>query len=1574
MIVKQFIADLADRGVQIHIDRNNLHVNAPSGVINAKIKKQLLQYKHQIIEHILLSQPHAYPIKRSTHRYTAPLSYSQQRLWFIQQKHEPDSSTYNMLAVLRIDGALNTAALSNAFLQLVSRHSSLRTTFALVDGKPMQRVNNHLFAEIPVIDIKDKQLLYYLSAQYHHVFQLSKGPLIKVKLLRLSVSNYILLINIHHIICDGWSMGVLLHELSELYRSVIHMQPSSLARLPCQYVDFSIWQRQYLQGKNREQQLEYWKSQLVGAPCVLELPTDKPRSGSHTSAGSSVNFHIAESLQSKLIQLSQTYQCTLFMTLLAAFKLLLARYSGQNDICIGTPIANRQHPNVENLIGFFTNTLVIRSKIRDDISFIDLLHDLKKTTLNAYSNQDVPFDQIVKAVNPNRNEHYSALFQVSFSLVNEPLDALSLPGCTISNVDSPATTSPFDLSITVTQSKNTLTGFAQYRSGLFYRSTIDQLLSCYTLLLDKIVQQPLARLADLSLLSWADYQKITTQWNRTASQANKTGIVHQWFEQQVKHSPDALAVTDFQQTINYQRLNETSNQLARYLLAHNTGSEVRVGLCLENSVELIIAIIAILKAGAVYVPIDPSFPENRVRYILDDSNCRLFLTETSFEHLSTSMADIETICIDVDWALITTHSDNNPNQAIKPDNLAYIIYTSGSTGKPKGVMITQRAFFNHIHWMLKRFSLDHNDRVLQKTPLIFDAACSEWAATLLSGAQLFMPPTHVQKNPQQLLSLIHSNQISYLHIVPSLLALLINHTDCQKMRSLRVIEVGGELFPTRVHENISRKLPDTMVYHVYGTTETTIESTCWQCTDYTPPIAVPIGRANDNVLIYILDNQQNLAPIGAKGQLYIGGEGLARGYIKKPDLTAERFIPNPFGNQRGARLYKTGDFARYTDDGNIMFIGRADHQVQLRGLRIELGEIENALLSHPMIEQAVVIFQADKTDTAKHQLNAFVTCADHHCLNSIALREYLLGLLPDYMLPNTFTFCTELPRTTTGKIDRRAIAENLTPNPTPQKNIPSLPMSSTQATLIAIWQKALGIDLEDINDNFFELGGHSLLAGQLVSCINESFGTSLSIRDLFKTPTIELLAIAIDKQLVALSANTSTVEYIEEALPRYSAMLSLPQQRVINCICKQPDQQSLWNIPWFLRLEGAINTALLEQSLQFLVLRHQSLRTAFQRREDSYSITIKDNATLPFCTIDIAESDLFYYLTVLRSHLFDMDHAPLIKVVLLRLSKTTHILSINMHHIIADGYSLAILFKELGALYNAGLNCQAISLAPLPYTYTDFTHWQHRQIERGKTIEHMNYWREYLHQVNTNCTFTNRAIDQQSYVTPHFETCRLSFSTQLYNNLIQLSRAQHCTLFVSLITGFTLLLSQYSAQEDVCILFDEANRQQRSFHNIIGFFANTLLLRTRITNNSESFVELLRRVQSTVLAISDHQDIAFDQMLSIAEPTHQKGLAPIFQTAFSLQNADYISLTLGSVAAKTISVEPMPIKVDLGVNLIESTSGLSGEIVFSTDKFTPHFASRLCNEYIKLLECIGQYPNTDINKLRDTQHQKVPPY
>ncbi|MGA9380654.1 MAG: amino acid adenylation domain-containing protein, partial [Phormidium sp.] len=1539
----------------------------------AKLAQVIYQLQQQNL------QLSSLPIVKRENDTDLSLSFAQTRLWFIDQ-FEPNSPLYNIPFALRLEGKLEVAALEQSLATIITRHEALRTNFISIDGQPTQIIHavsnwglsvvdlTHL--SIPESEIATQQLTQQQAIQ---PFDLANDSLIRGTLVALSETEHILLICIHHIVSDGWSMGVFASELTILYNAYAQGQLSPLTPLPIQYADFAIWQRQWLQGEVLQTQLSYWQTQLANAPALLSLPTDRPRPAVQTFTGAHQQFVLSVDLAEKLTQLSQEQGVTLFMTLLGVFDILLYRYTEQSDIVVGTPIANRNQSEIEELIGFFANTLVLRINLSEDPSFLELLSRVLDVSLAAYTHQDLPFEMLVEALQPERNLSYSPLFQVMFVLQNTQMSQLDLRGLTISPILGEEAIAKFDLTLSMNNTHDGLVGVWEYNTDLFDGNTIERMTGHFITLVSAILANPLERISQLPMLTKVEQNQLLSEWNNTQIEYPKQKTLHQLFEEQVELTPEAIAVVFESQQLTYNELNCRANQLAHYLRSLEVDTDVLVGICLERSLEMVVGVLGILKAGGAYVPLDPEYPSERLHLMLEDSSVKVLLTQQSLlERLPATKTEL--VCLDREWQIISQLSQEKVNSNVQPENLAYVIYTSGSTGQPKGVAMNHLPLVNLMFWHQQNQTTSLGGKTLQFAPISFDVSCQEMFSTWSTGGTLLMITEQIRREPEALLAILQEQAVERLFL-PFVglqqLAEVATERQCVWKELREIITAGEQLQITPAISQWLSQLNDCTLHNHYGPSESHV------VTAYTLnnkaenwPLLPPIGRPIPNAQIYILDAHLQPVPIGVPGELHIGGVSLARGYLNRPELTQEKFIFNPFENSvragladnfgnnqtipgqnpplqtQNSKLYKTGDLARYLPDGNIEYLGRIDNQVKIRGYRIELGEIEALLSQHPQVQTAVVTVREDTPGDKR--LVAYILSQAEAAPTIIELRQYLKAKVPEYMLPSAFVILETLPLTPSGKIDRRAL-----PKPdsySRQTDNYVAPRNPVEEILTHLWEQLLNLKQVGIHDNFFALGGHSLLATQLMSRIRNRLQVELPLRSLFAAPTVAQLAIQIQqiqRGNLQLSLPAIVKRENDTDLP-----LSYAQKRLWFIDQFEPNS-SLYNIPFALRLEGKLKVTAIEQSLETIIARHEALRTNFITVDGqatqiihpsfNWNLSVVESKQLSTTEPETAIAEL---VKQEANQPFDIANDLLIRAKLIVFSETEHILLVCMHHIVSDAWSMNVFVTELAELYNAYAQDQPSPLSALAIQYADFALWQREWLSGEILQTQLNYWQEQLANAPALLSLpTDRPRKaEQTFVGTHQQ---FTLSPELSQKLNQLSQEQGVTLFMTLLAAFKTLLYRYTGQSDILVGSPIANRNYSEIEGLIGFFVNTLVLRTDLSENP-SFKQLLNRVRQVSLAAYTHQDLPFEMLVEALQPQRDLSYSPLFQVMFVLQNTPLSLVELSGLSISTLEIESAIAKFDITLSMEETERGIIGVWEYNTDLFNSSTIERMTGHLVTL--------------------------
>ncbi|MCL5996769.1 MAG: amino acid adenylation domain-containing protein [Chloroflexi bacterium] len=1514
--------------------------------------------------------------------FVFPASFGQQRLWFLD-RFEPNSPYYNIPSALRLAGALDVAALERSLNEVVRRHESLRTTFASVDGQLMQVIAPRLVLSLPVTNLeqvpepeREAEALRVADKEARQPFDLARGPLLRAGLLRLSENEHVALFTMHHIVSDGWSMSIFIGEIATLYQAFTAGQPSPLPDLPIQYADFAQWQRQWLQGEVLQEQLDYWRRQLGGsARPVLELPTDRPRSAVQTSRGATQSSRFSNSLLQALTALSRREGCTLFMTLMAAFQVLLYRHTGQEDICVGTPIANRTRTELEVLIGLFINTLVIRTNLSGSPSFRDLLKQVRQVTLEAYAHQDLPFEQLVEVLQTSRDMSHSPLFQVMLILQNAPAQTQELPGLNLNMIEAHSGTATYDLTLSISEMSDGLDVSAEYNTDLFDATTINQMLQHFRILLEGIVADPADSIDHLPLLAEDERHRLLAEWNNTYDGFNPDRCIHQYFEDQARRTPTAKAVVWQDHWLTYGDLNTRANQLAHHLRQRGIKPETIVGICVDRSLDMLVAVLSVLKAGGAYLPLDPLYPQDRLGFMLQDSAVPVILTQSDLvQRLPSHTA--QTICLDEDWPEIVREPPDDPALYTTPDHLAYLIYTSGSTGKPKGVMITHHSLVNAYHAWEQAYELRSVRAHLQMANFAFDVFSGDWVRALCSGGKLVLCPREWLLDPSWLYDLMQRERVDCAEFVPAVLRQLIQYLKRtnQNLAFMRLLVCGSDSWQADEYRAFKRYCgPQTRLINSFGLTEATIDSSYFESAIYASPTldlagdqVVPIGRPFPNTRLYNLDRHLQPLPIGVPGELYVGGPGVARGYLNRPDLTTEKFIPDPFGGESGARLYRTGDLVRYRHDGNIEFLGRLDHQIKIRGFRIEPQEIETVLSQHTHVREAAVV--AHEAGDGDMRLVAYISPQEQLAPTPGDLRRFVQQRLPDYMTPSAFIIMASLPLTPNGKIDRQAL-----PPPDWSRRESEgeyiAPRTPVEEALSNIWTEVLGVSQISIHDNFFELGGHSLLATQVVSRIRDVFAVELPLRNIFESPTLATLAEHVD--IAQRATSVTPVPPIRPISRDGSLPLSFAQQRLWFLDQLEPNSPS-YNLPETIRLIGSLDTVVLERCLNEIVRRHESLRTTFRTIGGQPSQVIASELRVPLAMVDLRhlpptarEAEALRHVNADTQTPFDLTHGPLLRASLLRLGDKDHIVHMTMHHIIGDEWSSNVLVQEMVTLYQAFSTHQPSPLPRLSVQYADFAHWQRHWLQGEVLQKQLDYWRK---QLSGSPPLLELPTDRPRPAEQSFRGAYLTFelSPQLAEAIYNLSRQEGATGFMTLLAAFQTLLHRYTGSDDVNVGTPIANRNRAEIEALIGFFVNTLVMRANFAADP-SFRALLHQVRETALGAYAHQDVPFELVVDALKPERNLSHSPLFQVMFVIQNTllqarkhdqQQSGLTVSPVEAHSGTA-----KFDLTLFMLEEEGRLSGAFEYNTDLFDATTIKRMIGHFQVLLQGIVADPDQPVSTL-----------
>ncbi|USX20865.1 amino acid adenylation domain-containing protein [Oxalobacteraceae bacterium OTU3REALA1] len=1522
---------------------------------------------------IVRGGPQRLPRRADSADADAQLSFAQQRLWLLDRL-DPGAPTYNIPIAVRIDGALDVDALERALAEIVRRHEVLRTTFAAGADGPLQRIApagdfavRHEDLSALDADARELALQQRIGASAGQRFDLAAAPPLGVTLLRCAEQAHVLLIAMHHIVADGWSLGVLLRELGALYGAYDIGRPSPLPELTIQYADYAAWERAGLTPALLAAQLDYWRGRLAGAPALSTFPTDKPRGAAVGSAGASASATLAPRTLEQLRRYAAAQGVTPFMVFLAAFKALIARYSGTTDIVVGTPVWNREHPDVEPLIGFFVNTLVLRTDLSGDPSFDQLLERVKESALGAFAHSELPFEQLVDDLGIERHPHEVPLLRMMFTLSQErPAAAGTTPGqLTWHQLDVDSRTAKFDITMNVAERGDDASIVIEYKTGLFEADTMERLLGHFQQLLDGVAERPQTALSRLPLLTAAERDLQLRHWNGGAGGGQAADVRH-LVETQAALRPDALALADDDQSISYGELDARANRLARALRARGVGRGQLVAIAMQRSADMAIATLAIMKAGAAFLTLDLGHPAERVAAIVADAGVALLLTRAADAALAPA-GDI--LCLDGadDAALIAAQPADAlpPDTAAAADDLAYVVYTSGSTGQPKGVEVTHGALANLVDWQQRAFAVTPADRASQLAGAAFDATLIEWWAYLCAGASVHVVDDRTRLEPARLIAWLAARGITVAFMPTPLLEASLDEAWPAGM-ALRALLVGGAALRRRPPAG----LPFTL-YNLYGPTENAVVST-WTAIGADGARAPAIGRPVDGVEVYVLDAHGAPVPAGVAGELHLGGRNLARGYRTDAALTAERFVPHPFNAHPAARLYRSGDQARFRADGTLEFLGRADDQVKIRGARVEPGEVEHALYQVDGIRAAAVL--ALRHDDGETCLAAYIELRDGADLQEHALRQALRQRLPSYMVPARIVPLPALPLTSSGKIDKAALAA-MAPPPERDTDAPEqAPATPLQHDIAAVWQAVLKIDAIGVHRNFFDLGGNSLLAMQIVNRLTKLFGRAVPLQSIFDEPTIAGLAAAIERDAPeAQSDGAPPLLPADRAGPLGNRFQqSFAQQRL--WFLEQLDPHSTtYNVPQLLLLDGDFDADAFQGALDDVVARHESLRTTFSMalgRGDKAG-AVQTVAEASSCGIHLAnletlpeherEARARKLLEQEVARPFDVVNGPVLRVNLIRLAARRHLLLINMHHLVTDAWSMGIFMRELSELYAARRQGRAPYLPALAIQYADFALWQKDWLQFGVLEEMLYHWQSKLQGAPAGVRLP---ADAAPPALPDDEggLALFSLGKELSTGLRQLAFGANATPFMVLLAGFKAVLARYSGQYDIVIGTPVAGRGREEIEHLIGFFVNTLVLRTDL-GGDPAFSELLARVRQTALDAFAHQELPYERLVERLEPERRWGKSPLFNMMFVLQNAPDGALALDDVRVLPVDTGAAAAKFDLTLSMYEGAHGFEGAIEYRAALFDPALIERLAGHFRQLLAAAVAQPQTPLSLL-----------
>ncbi|CAM4407409.1 non-ribosomal peptide synthetase [Myxococcus xanthus] len=1487
-----------------------------------------------------------------------PLSYGQQALWFLHAL-APTSAAYHVARAVRVRSALDVAALRQALHALMERHPALRIRITSEAGQPRQEVMSPVEVPLRVEDASghdEAWLRERVTAEAERPFDLGQAPLFRVHLWTRLDANPILLLTLHHAVTDFWSLAVMAGELGALYAAALRGRPAVLPPLPLTPMDHARWQREALAASSSAPGWAFWKQQLAGKLPVLELPTDATRPPQQRFQGASRGLRLTPALTGRLRDLAREHETTLYTVLVAAFQALLHRYTGQDDLIIGSPASGRTRARLSGLVGYFTNPLPLRARFTPGLRFDTFLQQVRATVLGALEHQDIPFPALVEQLQPKRDPARSPIFQAMLVLQKSHvgadlgLEALALDeaGVVVSlgELDLEAWplnrgSAQFDLSLALAETREGLCASMEYDTALFKAGTIDRMLGHLRVLLEAVTTAPTLPIDQVPLLTEEERAQLL-DWNATAHVYEAPLTLHGLFEAQAARTPEAVALCFESETLTYGELDRRANQLAHHLRGLGVGPEHRVGVCLERSLELVVSLLGVLKAGGAYVPLDPSYPQERLDFMLRDAAVRVLLTQQRLAKVFTEAA-VTRVFVDADERAPFQHAESPRRSASWSESLAYVIYTSGSTGRPKGAMNTHAGVRNRLLWMQSEYGLSADDRVLQKTPLSFDVSVWEFFWPLMTGARLVLARPGGHQDPAYLKQLIQDEAITTAHFVPSMMQAFLAESAVEQCASLRRVFSSGEALSPELRDHFVARLPETRLYNLYGPTEAAVDVSAWDCHRSLPSRTVPIGQPVANTALYVLDTRLAPLPVGVPGELYIGGVQVGRGYLGRPDLTAERFVPDGFAREEGMRMYRTGDRARVLPDGSLEYLGRLDHQVKVRGHRIELGEIEATLEQHPAVQQAVVLARTAVGDDV--QLVAFISHRGH-APTPATLRDFLAERLPGFMVPSHIGILAELPLGPSGKRDRLALA-SVQVEASDNGLEWMAPRTPTELTVARIWSDVLKRERIGANDDFFQLGGHSLLATRVVARLRAILGVEVPLHTFFAAPTVAALA----ERLQSCRSGGPKPPPLHRRSEPGPAPLSFAQERLW-LFAQMTGPTAIYNMPSAVRLKGTLDVPALERALGDVVRRHEALRTVPRVEAGAEPVQV----VLPAEPLTMPRVDLRAMPEEQREPRaealareeaalpFDLDQGPLLRARLLQLEDTHHILLLTLHHSASDGWSMGVFAREVSQLYGAFTRGEPSGLPELPVQYSDYALWQRRWLESGELERQLRYWEQRLDALPRLQLRTDRP---RPTVQRHQGRSRRFLLPQpLVEQLEALGRAEGVTLFMVLLGVYNLVLHRYSGQDDIVVGTDVAHRNPPEVEGLIGFFTNQLVLRADLSANP-TVRELLARLRQVTLDAYEHQDVPFERLVRALKSERDAGYAPLFQVKLVLQNAPPPLLTLQSLHTHVMDVEGgETARWDLLLDFSPGPEGLWARAEYNTDLFDDATIVRLWEHFL----------------------------
>ena len=1520
----------------------------------------------EFLKYVKLDSKNAYPlplIVPQPETVKAPLSASQHQLWLIEQL-SGDHSPYHMMMGFKCIGTLQVDVLQKAFQALVERHSILRTTYDV--SKPVQIIHQASFVKLNTHDLSALGLeeayrevykaIQTFVAQPQDIYNL---PVLYIHIYQVAANESVLLITLHHIAADGWSQVIFEHEIRESYTAYLQNISVDLPELEFQYSDYAHWQNDLLENNMLSSQLHYWMEYLKDAPSFLNLPTDFNRPAIQTFNGAVNIYTIDQPVSVKIQDFAKEHYVTPFIVLLSTFNLLLWSYTDQKDLLVGIPVSHRPNPEMEKLIGFFVNTMVVRTKIHPQVTFIDVLNDVRNSIINGHANNDVPFEYIIEHLDIRRDISRNPLFQVMFLLNHTSDTGLQLPDLEIIALDIQSNSSKFELTLAVEELNQEYRCNWEYNTDLFSHETIENFHRMFITLLEQVLNTPTLTLNKLSLITESEY-KILNSWNDTAIDFVHKNIMKLINEQVIK-TPDNIAVVDSQAHLSYAELQLRALRLAQELKKKGVSLETRVGVALPRSTALVIALLGIWYAGGAYVPLDPALPKKRIDYMIHDANISLTITDSFYG--SKILYDYDVLLLDGNWLYEESFYTPN-NVTLYPNNLAYIIYTSGSTGFPKGAMITHHGLTNYLLWSIDAYKVAQGIGSPVHSSISFDLTVTSLFTPLITGKTVYMLADSM--GVESLIEALGSNsQYSLVKITPAHLKLLQHRLSIDEIKDqVYTYVIGGEqLLPHQI-ELWRNHAPNTMLVNEYGPTETVVGCCVHIITSAdVGSSSLPIGKPIANTQLYILNESLQHVPIGAMGELFIGGAGVARGYLNRPGLTAERFLPDPFSGKQGSCMYKTGDLVYWRSDGVIEYVDRCDNQVKIRGYRIELGEVESILSSLPFIKEAVVVTLKQESEDI---LVGYIIPDSEYQSDISEVKEQMKNIVPAYMIPSQFVILDSFPLTSNGKVDRKRL-----PQPVIESEAEVSFDTELENSIAEIWHKFLPHVSIHPNVNFFTSGGHSLSAARMIASVKSLLDIELPLRSVFEQPVF--------KDFIFYVQHNYHKQYMPP-LVVYSDVNKAPvsfQQQRLWVLYQLESQSSAYVIPAALRIKGSLDKSIIEQAIEHLVARHQVLRTVFDIENDVPIQVIMPDLKIEvhnYCmqNQDNVETKVLDWIKMHVNRPFDLQKGPLARFIIAELSDTETILAMAIHHIISDGISLGIMLQDLFKFYEAGVRNEPALLNSVDINYTDFAYWQREWLSDIYRQSLRKQWRELIDGtdfvLNIPTDFPRPAIQK-------FDGCVESvlIPSELVSKVQAWSDNHNVTLFMTLLSVWGIILQHYTQQKDFIIGIPSSQRPHPELENVAGFFVNTLPIRIKL-DESLSVVQFVQQTKQQLIASMDIQALPFEEIVDELQPVRDLSVSPVFQTFFALLNSSLPSMKIADLQIDPLDIDWNTSQFDISWYLEFVDGKIVGKIEYCTQLLKKPTIQRIKNYYLDVLNQLVSVPQVAVRDIKLLSEKEIEIY